>query len=70
MKSIGIVLIVLGILALVYQGFTYTKREKVVDIGPIEASADREKHVPIPPIVGGVALAAGVALVAMGRKSG
>ena len=61
MKSgtIGIVLIVLGALALAYQGFTYTTREKVIDLGPIQASADRQHTVPLPPILGGIAIAAG-----------
>lgn len=68
MRSMGVVLIVLGVLALAYQGFTYTKREKVIDIGPIEASADTKKRVAIPPILGGAALVAGVAMVFMGRK--
>ncbi len=65
---IGLVLIVLGIGALAYQGFTYTSREKIVDIGPFQASADTEKTIPLPPIVGGVAIACGVGLVILGRK--
>ncbi len=65
---IGVVLIVLGALALAYQGFTYTKREKVVDIGPIQATAKKRETVPIPPILGGVALAGGVILVLMGAR--
>jgi hypothetical protein len=71
MKSItllGILLVVLGILALVYQGFSYTRQEKVLDIGPIHAIADRQEHVPVPPIVGGLALAAGAALLVIGAK--
>jgi hypothetical protein len=71
MKSItilGILLAVLGGLALVYQGFNYTRREKVVDIGPIHATADTQEHVPLPPIVGGLALAAGAVLLALGAK--
>jgi uncharacterized membrane protein HdeD (DUF308 family) len=68
---IGIVLIVLGIGALAYQGFTYTTREKVLDLGPLQATAERQKTVPLPPIVGIVAVVAGVALViAGGRKRG
>ena len=66
MKSItvlGLVLAVLGILALVYQGFTYTRREKVLDVGPIHATRDKQELVPLPPIVGGLALAAGAALL-------
>jgi hypothetical protein len=71
MKStamLGIVLIVLGALALAYQGFSYTRREKVLDIGPIHATADSREHVDLPPIVGGLALAAGVILLFMGAK--
>jgi hypothetical protein len=73
MKSIsiaGIVLIVLGVAALVYQGVTYTSRDTVIDIGPIKATAERQKTVPLPPVVGIVAVAAGVALLVAGsRKS-
>ena len=71
MKSItvlGILLAVLGVLAFVYQGFSYTRQEKVLDIGPIHATADTQEHVPLPPIVGGLALAAGAVLLAMGAK--
>ena len=67
---LGVLLIVFGLAALAYQGFTYTKRETVVDIGPIHATADRDKTVPIPPVVGIVAVAGGVVLVLSGmRKS-
>ena len=67
---VGIVLIVLGVLALAYQGITYTTREKVVDLGPIKASVDKQKTVPLPPILGAVALAAGVVLLVVGNKRG
>jgi hypothetical protein len=67
---IGIILIVLGVVALAYQGITYTTREKVLDIGPIEATAEKQKTIPLPPIVGGLALVGGIILVATGaRKS-
>ena len=67
---IGIVLIVVGVLALAYQGITYTTREKVIDIGPLKASVDKEKTIPLPPILGALALAGGVVLVIVGaRKS-
>ena len=69
MKAIGIVLIVLGLAALAYQGFTYTSRETVVDIGPLHATADREKTVPLPPIVGGVAVATRVVLLVIGART-
>lgn len=67
---IGIVFLVIGILALGYQGITYVTREKVVDAGPIQVTAEREKTIPLPPIVGGAALVVGLALVFIGaRKS-
>jgi hypothetical protein len=68
MKIIAIVLIVLGAISLAYGGITYTKREKVLDIGPIEATAERHKTIPLPPILGGVALAAGVGMLLLGSK--
>ena len=71
MKSftvIGIVLIVLGLASLAYQGFTYTTRETVIDIGPIKATADRQRTVPLPPILGIVAVAGGVALMMAGSR--
>jgi len=64
----GIVLIILGALALAYQGFNYTKREKVIDLGPIHATADEQKHVSIPPILGGLALVGGIVLLVAGTK--
>ena len=66
---LGVVLIVLGIAALAYQGFTYTSRDTVLDIGPLHATAERQKTVPIPPILGGAAVVAGVALVVIGMRS-
>jgi uncharacterized membrane protein len=65
---VGIILIIIGIVALAYQGFTYTTREKVVDVGPLKVEAKREKTVPLPPIVGGVAVAAGLILVIVGSR--
>ena len=67
---LGIILIVFGIFALVSEGIGYTKTEKVLDIGPIEATATRHKTLPISPILGGTALAAGVVLVVVGTKRG
>ena len=63
----GVLLIVLGLAALAYQGFTYTSRETVVDLGPIHATADRQT-VPLPPVLGVVAVAAGVVLVIAGVR--
>ena len=71
MKPIGIVgliLIVVGIIALAYGGFSYTTREKVIDAGPLQVSADKEKTVPLPPILGGLCLAGGIVLVLVGNK--
>ncbi|HEU4343048.1 MAG TPA: DUF3185 domain-containing protein [Candidatus Binatia bacterium] len=65
---VGIVLIVLAVIAFAYQGITYTTREKVLDLGPIEATAEKQKTIPIPPIVGAVALIGGVVLVFAGAK--
>jgi hypothetical protein len=65
---LGSALILLGIVALAYQGVTYKTREKIIDIGPIEATAEKEKTVPLPPLLGGLALAGGVVLVAVGAK--
>lgn len=63
MKStavIGVVLVVLGMLALVYQGITYTTHKNAIDIGPIQATAKSERTVPVPPVVGGLALVSGI----------
>ena len=68
MKIIAILLIVFGAISLAYGGITYTRREKVLDIGPIEATAERHRTIPLPPILGGVALAAGIGLLVVGVK--
>jgi hypothetical protein len=67
-KTLGIVLIVLGLFGLAWGGFTYTTTERVVDIGPIHATREKEHHVPLPPIAGAVALIGGVALLVAGGK--
>jgi hypothetical protein len=70
MTIAGIALIVAGLLALVYQGVTYTSRETIIDVGPIHATADREKTLPLSPLFGVVAAVAGVGFVVAGsRKS-
>jgi hypothetical protein len=71
MKSLavlGVALIILGVVALAYQGITYTTREKVLDIGPLHAEVEKEKTIPLPPLLGGLALAAGIVLVAIGAR--
>jgi hypothetical protein len=65
----GIVLIVIGIITLVYQGFTYTTQKKVLDVGPIQATKTEHHTVPLPPIIGGILLIGGVVLVVSGSKS-
>ncbi len=65
---VGIALIVLGMLALAYQGITYTTREKVLDLGPLQASVEKKKTIPLPPIVGALALAGGVVIVFIGSR--
>ena len=66
---IGVILIVIGIVALAYQGITYTTREKVVDLGPLKVEANRERTIPLPPVIGVIALVGGIVLVAVsGRK--
>jgi len=64
----GVVLVLLGVIALVYQGVNYTTRETVIDIGPIHATADRERTLPLPPVVGIVALVGGVVLLVTGAR--
>jgi uncharacterized membrane protein HdeD (DUF308 family) len=68
--AIGIVLIVLGLFAFVYQGITYTTREKVLDLGPVQATVEKEKTVPLPPIFGALAVVSGIVLVVVGGKRG
>jgi uncharacterized membrane protein len=65
---VGILLIALGGLALAYQGFTYTHREKVLDLGPIHATREDHERISIPPILGGLALVGGIALLVVGGK--
>ncbi|HEV8268586.1 MAG TPA: DUF3185 domain-containing protein [Thermoanaerobaculia bacterium] len=69
MKTAGIVLLALGILALVYQGLTYTTREKVFEVGPITATKETKKTIPLPPIAGAVAVVAGIVLILRGKKA-
>jgi hypothetical protein len=68
MKIAGIILIVLGALALAYHGIRYTTREKLIDIGPLKVTAAEKKTLPLPPVVGGVAIVAGIALILVERR--
>jgi len=66
--AVGILLIVVGVIGLAVGGINYTRREKVIDIGPIQATAEKHERIPLPPVAGGLALAAGVILVLAGNK--
>lgn len=65
---VGLLLIVLGMAALAYQGINYTTRETVIDVGPLHATADRHRTLPLPPVLGGVAVAGGVVLLFAGVR--
>ena len=65
---VGIILIVIGIIAFAYGGITYTKREKVLDLGPIQATADKEHTIPFSPALGGICLVGGIILVIVGNR--
>ena len=67
-RTVGIILIVLGLLGLAWGGFTYTTTEKVLDIGPLHATREKTHDVPLPPIAGAVALIGGVVLLVAGRR--
>ncbi len=64
---LGVVLIAIGVIALVYQSFTYTTQKKVLDIGPIQATKEEHHSIPVPPVIGVIALISGVAVLALGR---
>jgi uncharacterized membrane protein len=66
---LGFLLIILGVLALAYQGIHYTTHKKILDVGPIQATKEEHNTIPLPPIVGGLALIGGIVLVAAGRKA-
>jgi drug/metabolite transporter (DMT)-like permease len=68
MKPLGVILVVFGVLALVYQGFTYTTQKKVLDVGPIQATKQEHHTVPLPPILGALALIGGVVILVSDRK--
>ena len=68
MRIVGIVLIVIGVISLAVGGINYTSREKVLDIGPLEATTETEKSIPLPPLLGGLALAGGVVLLIAGSR--
>lgn len=67
-RWVGLILIVLGVLGLVYGGITYTRDRKAVDIGPLEVNVEEKESIPVPPLIGGLAIAAGVVLLALGGR--
>ncbi|WP_029286298.1 hypothetical protein [Pedobacter sp. R20-19] len=67
-RTVGLVLIIAGIAMLIWTGFSYTKKEKIVDAGPIQISADREKSVNWPPYAGGIILVAGVIVFVTSKR--
>jgi hypothetical protein len=65
---VGILLVILGALALAYPGISYTRQEKILDVGPIHATAETQKRIPLPPILGGLMLVGGVGLLVLGAR--
>jgi hypothetical protein len=67
---VGVILIVIGIAGLAFGGFSFTRKEKVIDLGPIQATADKKESLPVPPILGALAIVGGVVLLATsGRRA-
>jgi hypothetical protein len=64
----GVILTTIGVIALLFGGFSYTKREKILDVGPIEATTERRETIAVPPILGGLAVAGGLALLFVGAR--
>lgn len=69
LSIVGILLIVLGIASFAYQGITYTTQEKVIDFGPLQMTAEKTRTIPLPPIMGGIALAGGIALLIVEKRN-
>ena len=70
LKIVGIILIVLGVVALIFQGITYTTQKNVINVGPIHATAEEKKTIPLPPVLGGIALVGGIVLLVTAGKKG
>ena len=70
LKIVGIILIVLGVVALIFQGITYTTQKNVINLGPIHATAEEKKTIPLPPVLGGIALVGGIVLLVTAGKKG
>ena len=70
LSAVGIVLIALAVISFAYQGITYTTHKKVIDLGPIQATTEQHKTIPLPPLFGGLALIGGIVLLVAGNRSG
>ncbi len=68
MKGIGVIVLVLGIIMLIWTGFSYTKKEKIIDIGPLEVNADKEKQINWPPYIGGILIIGGIIILLVGKR--
>jgi uncharacterized membrane protein len=68
LSIVGILLIVLGIAAFAYQGITYTTQEKVVDLGPLQVTAEKTRTIPLPPVMGAIALVGGIVLLVIAKR--
>lgn len=69
MKALGVLLIVLGVIGLAYGGISWTRRDKIIDAGPIQVTTDKTESIPLPPIAGGLMLVAGVVLLMKSGRS-
>lgn len=67
---LGLILVILGVAGLIYEGVSYTSRETVIDIGPIEATAERTRTIPVSPIASGAAIVVGLGLLVAGQRKG
>lgn len=67
-RWVGLILIVLGALGLVFGGITYTKNRQALDIGPLEVNVEEKESIPVPPILGGLAIVAGIAMLTLGGR--
>lgn len=65
----GIVLVIVGVICLAYQGITYTSHKKVLQVGPIQATTTEHRTIPLPPIVGGVLVVGGIVLISVGGRA-
>ena len=68
MRTIGLILVICGVIALAYGGFTYTRKRDTVSVGPLSATVEQRESVPIPPIAGGIAIVAGLLLIIAGNR--